>query len=532
MSKDNGGIMRRHIGLALGLILFVVFLAFQPIRATESTQAALLNRMAAVALLMAVWWITQAIPIPATALLPLALFPLLGLVDSRTLAPVYMNDNVFLFIGGFLIAIALERWQLARRIALGIVLVFGSSMRGLVLGFMVATAFLSMWISNTATTMMMFPIGLSIILLAKELARNNGSENAGAAAKAPSLGAFPAALMLSIAYAANIGGIATKIGTPPNIVFFGFFEEQFPNAPQPTFEAWMKLALPFSVIFLIVCWLVLTRFLFRLKELNIGAGRAFIREELRKMGPMSAAEWQVLIVFAITALLWITRAEIDVIGFHFSGWVRGLGLVKEVGGKTVELVRDGGVSITMALTLFLLPSRKERGERLLDAASFQKVPWGIVLLFGGGFALAKGMEASGLSCWLGHQLEPLGGVWPPAIVATTGGMLTFLTELTSNTATTNMVLPVLKGVSVGANINPLLLMIPATISASCAFMLPVATPPNAIVFGSGHIPLGKMVKAGLIMNVIGIVLVTITILTLGTLVFNITGGMPEGWLTP
>ena len=237
-----------------------------------------------------------------------------------------------------------------------------------------------------------------------------------------------------------------------------------------------------------------------------------------------------LVVFAVTALLWITRGEITEIGFP--GWVRGLGLVQQLGDKTIELVCDGGVSITMALTLFLLPSRQERGERLLDVNSFQKVPWGIVLLFGGGFALAKGMEESGLSAWLGGQLEVLGGVWPPGIVASVSGLLTFLTELTSNTATTNMVLPILKGVSVGGNIHPLLLMIPATISASCAFMLPVATPPNAIVFGSGHIPLGKMIKTGLILNFIGIVLVTLTILTLGTLIFNISGGMPQGWLTP
>ena len=525
MGAGNGETRRQVIGLALGLVLFAVFLAFPIIRGEDAEATGKLNRMAAVALLMAVWWITQAIPIPATALLPLALFPLLGLLDSKALAPVYMNDNIFLFIGGFLIAIALERWQLARRIALGIVLAFGSSPRGLILGFMVATAFLSMWISNTATTMMMFPIGLSVILLAKELGTREG-EPATGGAKGASLGAFPAALMLSIAYAANIGGIATKIGTPPNIVFFEFFEKNFAGAPQPSFTAWMMLGLPFSVLFLLISWFVLTRLVFRFKGLNIGTGRGFIRDELRKMGRFSAAEWQVLVVFAITALLWITRAEIKEIGFP--GWVQGLRLMK----GDVELVRDGGVSITMALTLFLLPSGKKRGERLLDAGSFQKVPWGIVLLFGGGFALARGMEVSALSAWLGRQLHPLGGIWPPGIVAAVSGMLTFLTELTSNTATTNMVLPVLKGVSVGANIHPLLLMIPATISASCAFMLPVATPPNAIVFGSGYIPLGKMIKTGIVMNLIGIVLVTLLILTLGTAIFNITGGLPEGWLTP
>jgi len=530
MAPSHGEITRRHVGLVLALVLFVFFLAVKPIHGEDPAATASLNRMTAVALLMAVLWITQAIPIPATALLPLALFPLLGLMDSATLAPIYMNDNIFLFVGGFLIAIALERWQLARRIALSIVLVFGSSPRGLILGFMVATAFLSMWISNTATTMMMFPIGLSVILLAKELGRTRVGLTSESAGRAVSLGAFPAALMLSIAYAANIGGIATKIGTPPNIVFFGFFQEQFPNAPQPTFTAWMTLGLPFSIVFLAITWLVLTRFVFRLGKLNIGAGQGFIRDELSKMGPMTASERQVLAVFAITALLWITRAPIEEIGFP--GWVRGLGLVRTVGGKTIELVRDGGVSITMALTLFLLPSGKQRGERLLDATAFQKIPWGIVLLFGGGFALAGGMTSSGLSTWLGYQLEPLGGLWPPGIVACVSGMLTFLTELTSNTATTNMVLPVLKGVSIGANIHPLLLMIPATISASCAFMLPVATPPNAIVFGSGHIPLGKMIRAGLVLNLIGIVLVTVTIFTLGTFIFNISGGLPAGWVTP
>ncbi|MHA1517646.1 MAG: SLC13 family permease, partial [Alphaproteobacteria bacterium] len=403
MGTGTGATTRHHIGLALGFILFIAFLTLQPIHGQDAAATTSLNRMAAVALLMAVWWITQAIPIPATALLPLALFPLLGLVDSKSLAPVYMNDHIFLFVGGFLIAIALERWRLARRIALAIVLAFGSGPRGLILGFMVATAFLSMWISNTATTMMMFPIGLSVILLAKEIGGANQDQQAQGMAARVSPGAFPAALMLSIAYAANIGGIATKIGTPPNIVFFGFFQDNFPNAPQPTFTAWLLLGLPFAVVFLTIAWLVLTRLVFRFGKLNIGAGRGFIRDEFHGMGPLSAPEWQVLVVFAITALLWITRAEIKEL--HFSGWVRGLGLMKNVGGKTIELVRDGGVSITMALTLFLLPSGKKRGERLLDAASFQKVPWGIVLLFGGGFALAKGMQESGLSQWLGHQLE-------------------------------------------------------------------------------------------------------------------------------
>jgi sodium-dependent dicarboxylate transporter 2/3/5 len=234
------------------------------------------------------------------------------------------------------------------------VLIFGSSPRGLVLGFMVATAFLSMWISNTATAMMMFPIGLSVILLAKELGTRNGEPAAGSATAA-SLGAFPAALMLSIAYAANIGGIATKIGTPPNIIFFGFFQENFPGAPQPTFTGWLMLGVPFSAVFLVLCWLVLTRLVFRFNGLNIGAGRGFIREELRRMGRLSAAEWQVLAVFAVTALLWITRAEIKELGF--AGWVRGLGLVQRLGDKTIELVQDGTVSIRMALTLFLLPSR-------------------------------------------------------------------------------------------------------------------------------------------------------------------------------
>ena len=411
------------------------------------------TRMAAVAVLMAGWWITEAIPIPATALLPVALFPLLGILDGRDAAAFYFNDTIFLFIGGFIFALAMQRWELHRRIALRIILILGTSPRRLMLGFMVATWFLSMWISNTATTMMMIPMAIAIVL---QLREHFGEKN---------VAGYGAGLLLSIAYAASIGGIATLIGTPPNLSFRRILTIVFPDAPEISFATWLIFALPISVVFLFLCWGLLGQLFARGTGMKAGETDLF-RSEYRKLGKLSVEEKVVLVLFALLVFLWMFRQDL----FFIPGWSRIL--------PEPSFARDGTVAISVAVLLFLIPAPSRPGERLMDWDTAVKLRWGIVLLFGGGFALAGGFAESGLSSWLGGRLSALADFPPVVLVLVTCTMLTFLTELTSNTATAEMTLPVLGALAVAIEVNPLLLMVPATLSASCAFMLPVATPPT------------------------------------------------------
>lgn len=495
--------MRNRIGLWIGLLLFLLFLLVD-----VDAGNPLIGRILAVAALMAVWWITEAIPIPATSLLPLLLFPLLGIMDAKKVAPIYMNSNIFLFMGGFILALAIEKWGLHRRIALQVIRLLGVRPRRLVLGFMVATAFLSLWISNTATTMLMLPIALSVIDR-----MNRGPDGGGGEPR------FPLVLMISIAYAASIGGTGTLIGTPPNISFARIFAISFPEAPDISFSVWFAMAFPLVVVFLGVCWLILTRLVFPLGGGTVAGAREILEAERRGLGKMGREERAVLVLFGMTALLWITRADVDFGGRVVRGWSSRLGLAG---------VDDSTVAMFTAVLLFLVPARRRRG-RLMDWNTALRIPWGILLLFGGGFALASGFKETGLTAWIGERFLPLAGTSPNVLVLATSSLLTFLTEVTSNTATTEMILPLLASISVSLHIHPLLLMIPATLSASCAFMLPVATPPNAIVFGSKRVPIGAMVKAGIVMNLVGIVLVFLTVTILGTFLFGITPGTLPEW---
>lgn len=481
--------------LAAGLILL---LDLQP-----GTPA--VTRMAAIAVWMAIWWITEAVPLAVTSLLPVVLFPLLQVMAGKDTAPLYFNSTIFLFIGGFLIALAMQRWNLHKRIALLIIRAIGVSPSRLLLGFLVATAFISMWISNTATAMMMLPIAMAVVLKLKEV----GDQQDGLAT----------GLVLSIAYASSIGGIATLVGTPPNLSFVRIFGISFEQAPKIAFTQWMFFALPVSVAMLLFTWLYLT-FVFARKKGAAGFDRSVFTEELRQLGPLSREELLVLIVFCATAVLWLTGADLALGSFTFKGWASRLGLS--------AFVDDGTVAIGMAILLFLLPA-SNGGGRLMRWEDAAKLPWGIVLLFGGGFALASGFKTSGLSGWCGEQLAGLAGLHPIVIVAIVCTLLTFLTELTSNTATTEMVLPILAATAVSLKLNPLLLMIPATISASFAFMLPVGTPPNAIVFGSGYVTIPQMAKAGLALNFAGIVIVTVLMMTLGCAVFGIDANSMPAW---
>jgi len=462
---------------------------------------------AAVTALVACWWITVAVPIPVTSLLPLLLFPLVGVLPIGSAAAPYANSNIFLFMGGFIIALAIERWNLHRRIALHIVRLVGGSRRTIVLGFMLASALLSMWISNTATTLMMLPIGMAIVTAVAELIDGgNRAEHAN----------FSAALMLGIAYAASVGGVATPIGTPPNIAFQGQFAEMFPAAPRISFGQWTLAYVPLVVVFLPVVWLVLVRITCRVSSARLPVGREVVARDLRRLGPIRGPERKVLIIFLLTAVLWITRSiPFGATNYGWSAclerWLTAEGLLHYP--FRAGFINDATVALAMAVLLFVIPARREAsGHRqfLIDWKTAQRLPWGILLLFGGGFAIAAAFRDSGLSYWCGVVFANIGISNPLLVVLCTCLLMTFLTEITSNTATTQVMLPILARVSVTMGIHPLMLMLPATISASCAFMLPVATPPNAIVFGSGCIPMSRMVRSGIIINFLGVILVTAT----------------------
>ncbi|HUH13043.1 MAG TPA: DASS family sodium-coupled anion symporter, partial [Longimicrobiales bacterium] len=439
-------------------------------------------RMAAVGVLMAVWWMTEAIPISATALLPLVMFPLLGVLSMSATAAPYANELIFLFMGGFFIAFAMEKWGLHLRIALGIVATVGTSPRRLVLGFMLATAFLSMWISNTAATAMMLPIGMAL----GEMFRPADTEGPFE---------FGIALMLGTAYAASIGGVATLIGTPPNAVMAGAASEML--GIQVGFLEWMRVGVPVAAVMLPIAWLLLVGVLYRPGRLA-GNAAALLKERRAALGPASRGEKAVGIVFLLTALAWIFREP------------KPLGELTIPGLQTFfPMVTDATIAIAGALALFLIPVDRKKGVFALDWETARRIPWGVLILFGGGLSLARGMDQSGLAAWIGTGVGALGAVPAVVIIAVVATLFIFLTEMTSNTATSTMAMPIMAGVAVGLGIAPLTLMAVAALSASMAFMLPVATPPNAIVFGSGYLTIPQMVRAGFWLNLIAIVVVTV-----------------------
>lgn len=468
------------------------------------------TRMAAVAIWMATWWITEAIPLAVTALLPMVLYPLLGILSGKDTAPTYINSVIFLFLGGFMIAVTMERWNLHKRIALWIIRIIGTGLSTIILGFMGASAFLSMWISNTATAIMMVPMGLAII---RQMEQEFDERNTRG---------FAVGLMLGIAYGCSVGGIATLVGTPPNLSLIRIFEITFPEAPPITFGEWMMIGIPLTVSMLMISWVLLTKvFLRNLERLKVD--RTLVEKQYRELGSMRFEEKAVLWVALITAALWVFRRGIALGSVTIPGWSRLLPYPK--------LVDDGTVALIMALVLFLIPTRSRDAPTptLMSTDQIKLLPWHIVLLFGGGFALAKGFQATGLSTFVGSQLVGLADIRPILMVAIICLILTFLTELTSNTATTQMILPILASMAVTMQVHPLLFMVPATLSASCAFMMPVATPPNAIVFGSGRIKVAEMAKVGVVLNLLGVLVVTAVVYLLATLVFGIDPGTFPEW---
>lgn len=497
------------IGLILGLAACAACTIFWQDAAHPT-----MGSMAGIAVLMAIWWISEAVPLPVTALLPIALFPCFKIMNANTAAALFFNKLIFLFVGGFIIALAMKKCNLHRRIALAIIATIGSRPRQIVLGFMCATAFLSMWISNTATAVMMVPIAMSIIEVLGQSSSHRDEETALVGQGRGDN--FALTLMLGIAYAASIGGVATLIGTPTNLILTQVYETQFPEATPISFASWLVMALPLSLVFLVTAWFMLTHILFPTANNRVFDGRDVIRQERARLGRISAAEIRVLILFLTTAFLWLFRMDINLTmgarDITVPGWSNMLGIA-----KTVD---DGTVAIVMAILLFVIPSKQHKGEALMDWETAVKLPWGILLLFGGGFALAGGFTESGLSLWIGERLHGLAAYPQGMLIGGIGLLVTFLTELTSNMATTSVLEPIIAGIARANDIPPLLIMIPAALSASFAFMLPVATAPNAIVFASGHIPIRKMVCAGIVLNLIGVLLVILTVLVLTVRVFG------------
>ena len=477
------------------------------------------HRLAAVVALMAVWWVTQAFPVAITSLLPLALFPLLGIQSAKIVSQSYLGDSSFLYLGGFIIALGIERWGLHKRIALLTVAAVGTSPKRIVFGFLLATFCLSMWISNTATTLLMLPIASALLATLERLNLSSDGDQTGelTVPKDPAFNHFSVALTLGIAYAASIGGMATLVGTPTNIAYINIWIRQFPNEPVISAGQWILTWTPFAFVFLLFTWQLLVWGLGTPVGFD-GLDRNFFLKRVRELGPMHRGEWCMLFLFITTALLWIFRTDfrlgepVLIPGWnHLTAmWLEHWGIDKE---KALEFVSDATVGMTIATVMFFIPVEKKpdgRQQFLMDWETASKLPWDILLLFGGGFAIAGAFESTKLSVWVGHifsQFASGQSVWLLVILVCL--LLTFLTEFTSNVATVNALLPIIAAASVALKIDPRLLMIPATISASCAFMLPIGTPPNAIVFGTGRIRIGQMAGYGLIMNLAGVVLATL-----------------------
>jgi len=460
------------IGLVSGPIAFILTLLFFHPEGLGTEANAILSAT----LWIAIWWITEAIPIAVTALLPIILFPLTGGLSLSDTTAAFGHKYVFLYVGGFIIAIAIEKWNLHKRISLNIINFIGTNVVNIILGFMLATAFMSMWISNTATSVMMLPIGMAIVAQLRDNPATVEDENL----------IFGKALMLAIAYSASIGGMGTLIGTPPNLVLAGVVEKTFNY--EITFVQWFKFGFPISVVLLFICWKYLTSFAFKFKQKEFPGGREEIKKQLTALGKISYEEKLVAVVFAVTAFAWITRSF----------------LLKPL----IPAIDDTIIAMISAILLFLLPT-KDRKRRLLNWEEAVKLPWGILLLFGGGMALAAGFKDSGLALWIGSQMTLLEGVAIILLIFLLITAVNFLTEITSNLATTAMLLPILYPMAKTIDVHPFVLMVSATVAASCAFMLPVATPPNAVVFGSGYLRIPDMVKTGVWMNLISILLLTL-----------------------
>ena len=515
---DGGGRSARVIWGARAAGLIVAGLVWLLLGNSEglSTDA---RNVAAIGTLMAIWWMSEAIPLSATSLLPIVLIPMLTeRTVSESTAP-YASPIVFLFLGGFLIAIAMEKWNLHRRIALLTLRKVGVQPKRIILGMMLATGFLSMWVSNTATTLMMLPIGLSILALVIERSKHTdqGAEVADQIGSSgtisqvvddPNIRAFGICLVLSIAWSATIGGLGTLLGSPPNAIVAGYVQDELGR--EIGFLQWMMIGLPLALVFILIAWVLMTNVLFRFNLSEVPGGRAMIDDEIAHLGPVSQGERMVIIVFASAAFLWVVP-----------------GLLTSLTGSelgVLGMLDDTAIAIAAGIALFILPARGKTEMVLTWKDAEDGLPWGVLLLFGGGLSLAGAVAATGLDEWFGQQVQGLGALTPLMLVAAVTTMILFLTEVTSNTATAATFIPILGGVAAGIGVDPMALLIPAAFAATCAFMLPVGTPPNAIVFGTGAVTIGQMARGGFVLNLVGIVLITMFIYLLGGIALNITFG--------
>ncbi|MDY3128275.1 MAG: DASS family sodium-coupled anion symporter [Corynebacterium sp.] len=493
------------VGIALALLVYFLFPAnavetvLQSPGADAETEYSLqsIRIVAAITILMGVWWMTEAIPLAATALIPIAVFPIAGVAPMAKVTGPYASATIFLFLGGFLLALSLQRWNLHRRLALYVVRAVGTSPKRLILGFMIATGFMSMWVSNTATAVVMLPIGISVLHLTAETVGGMKQQKN-----------FATALMLAIAYAASIGSLGTLIGTPPNALLAGYMRET--HGIDIGFGQWMMVGMPVAIVFTVLAWLVLVT-VFKPEMKDIPGGKELIQREIDDMGPWTRPQIKVGVVFLLAAVSWVAIPLLrDSLDWSFT-------------------YDDAIVGIVAGLILFILPADREHGVRLLDWKTANELPWDVLLLFGGGLSLSAMFNASGLSLWIGEQAKGLGSLPLFLLIGAVALLVLFLTEITSNTATAATFLPIMGGVAVGigltanGDINVLLLAIPVALSATCAFMLPVATPPNAIAYGSGYVTIGQMIKGGLWLNIIACVLITFATYFIAVPVFGLLG---------
>jgi sodium-dependent dicarboxylate transporter 2/3/5 len=453
---------------------------------------------------MAIWWLTEATDIRVTALLPIALFPLLNIATIQAATAPYASHIIFLFLGGFIIATAIQRWGLDKRIALSILKSIGNSPSRIVGGFMLATALLSAFISNTATTAMMLPIGLSVItiLLKNENKPDNVKNHE-----------FATCIMLSIAYAASIGGISTVIGTAPNLFVVSFIKDAIDSPYQQdiSFLEWSKIGVPIVIILLPVCWWLLTKVIYKVDKIKLNHSLSSLKKESMSLGSINHEEKIVLYVFIFTILLWLSRTYLQGLEFSFSGHD-----IRPLAGLT-----DSSIAIFSAIMFFIIPAKTAANKFILQWEDLRDLPWGILILLGGGLSLAAAVKANGVTDFIGAQAAVLAFLSPLLILLIIISAVVFLTEMTSNTATTATLVPILAAIAPSLNIHPYALIIPASIAASCAFMLPIATPPNAIVFGSGHITIPQMRKTGVWLNLLCLIIITLLSYTLSNYLIDI-----------
>lgn len=476
-------------GPALALLTWLLLAPSEDATAVALSPAG--RATAAVAVLMAIWWLTEAIPLSATALLPLALFPVFGILPFSKAAAPYANDVIFLFMGGFILGLAMQRWGLHKRIALLTITLVGTGPKRLVGGFMLATALISMWVSNTATTIMMLPIALSVITLVRARHAPPGTPERDLRSPDPN---FDSTLLLGVAYAASIGGVATLIGTPTNAIFAGFVESSLSRKVE--FVDWMKIGVPIVAIYLPLAWIYLTSISQPIRLKSIPGGRDLIRHELAALGPMSRGEWTVFVVFMATVAAWVLRPTI-------TAWATKHGYASFTG------LNDASIAIAASLLLFIIPVNAKQRIFAIDWHTAEKLPWGALILFGGGLSLAAAISANGVDAFVGRAFQGIGGLPVWLIIMLVVAAVAFLSELASNTAVATAILPVLAAAAPALGVDPIRLLVPATLASSLAFMLPVGTPPNTIVYATGLTSVRQMVRTGFWLNILAILTITI-----------------------